>query len=386
MSFLFGSSSCPHVIGHITGFNNAVGDIPTELGLLTALESIDFNYNIRMGGSIPDTFRSLTNLKVLTGFYNQISGSVPSWIGSFKDLVVFDFSNNQLTGSLPPIMGQLTELKTLAVDDNLLTGEIAFVNALTNLNSIYLEDNSFEGTIDETFLNPHPHLEVVDVSDNNFVGVVPVNLFEKVNLTVIDMHGNNLTALPSSIPLTINNGDRITPSRLEFLALQNNNLASVPPTITNLAVLQHLDLSDNPLVGPMPAEIGDLTKLTYLFLANTETLDPGPIPPSYAGLTSLVDLSLKSSNRNGTIPESIRLWDNMLLLDLDSNYFTGPLPTELVGMENLKLLLLNRNQLTGTIPTELGLLTGLREYGTIGKREAPRLVSWTLSCEPAPFV
>lgn len=109
----------------------------------------------------------------------------------------------------------------------------------------------------------------------------------------------------------------------------------------------------------MPEQpIAQLVQLKYLFLA-FNPFDKGPIPPYWATLYHLVDLSLQGTNRIGTIPDDLALLDNLRLIDLSNNFLTGQIPDEFGNLVSLKFLILKNNDLTGQIPSALQSLTNL---------------------------
>ena len=115
----------------------------------------------------------------------------------------------------------------------------------------------------------------------------------------------------------------------------------------------------NDLTGAIPPFLS-LLDLDYLFLADNE-FDEGPIPATFASMTTLEELSLKSTNRIGAIPDFVGSLTNLYLLDIDDNGFTGAIPSSLVNLQKLQFLLLNRNDgIAGTIPASLSRLTSLR--------------------------
>merc|ERR1711971_843330 len=67
-------------------------------------------------------------------------------------------------------------------------------------------------------------------------------------------------------------------------------------------------------------------------------------------LTSLTELSLKSSNLIQTIPDWLgSSLSRLLFLDLAENALTGTIPQSLSNMTDLTVLILNQNQLTGQL-------------------------------------
>ena len=90
-----------------------------------------------------------------------------------------------------------------------------------------------------------------------------------------------------------------------------------------------LDLGDNELNGPIPAELGRLASLERLSLYGNEL--SGPIPAELGGLT------------------------NLQALLLGENWLSGPIPAELGGLTNLRELYLDfNNELSGPISSTTG--------------------------------
>ena len=98
--------------------------------------------------------------------------------------------------------------------------------------------------------------------------------------------------------------------------------------------LVKVNLSRNQLKGSIPAELGRLTKLGWLYL----------------------DINQLS----GAIPAELSNLNGLAWLVLSGNQLSGAIPAELGSMTNLDTLALNRNQLSGAIPAELGHLTNLQ--------------------------
>ena len=239
----------------------------------------------------------------------------------------------------------------------MLSGDITTAfNRMPDLRALFLEDNDFEGTINDNFLRRSQRLIQLDVSDNRLKGTLPFHFFvedEFKQLEVMDWHGNELSG---NLP------DMLVPNKvLQFLSLYDNVFTgTLPPSWgTHLHGVFHLDLSRNWLTGELPTTIGEMKALLNLFLGTNEW-EPGPIPSSWSNLFRLKELSLKESHRIGQIPEFIGTLDRLKLLDLDSNQFEGQIPTALGNLSNLEFLLLNRNRLIGGIPSELSKLTKLR--------------------------
>lgn len=267
------------------------GSLPSELGLLTEIEVLIFLNEKFLYGSLPDRLQNLNQLSLVDFSYSSISGTLPSWIDQWSSMTLLSLSSNDIGGPLPDTLASLTDLLVIAVDGNSMTGDLSVLEGLTKLTRLYIDSNVFTGTVDGAFLQNLSNLQILDVSGNALEGTVPVHLLGLPTIEVLDIHGNQLTEFPDSIPA---NGN------LTFLAVYDNPVTGAFPTetIRNLDKLRHLDLTSTQFSGGMPSEIGELTKLTYLFMAGVN-FTAGSIPDEYQNLTSLVDLSLKRSARTG---------------------------------------------------------------------------------------
>ncbi|PWA81297.1 leucine-rich repeat receptor-like protein kinase family protein [Artemisia annua] len=72
---------------------------------------------------------------------------------------------------------------------------------------------------------------------------------------------------------------------------------------STLRNLTHFELSLNNFFGPIPPEIGLLSKLVYLDLSVNQL--SGPIPPTIGKLSQLTILSLSGNRLNSSIPHEI---------------------------------------------------------------------------------
>jgi hypothetical protein len=61
------------------------GVLPTELGLLTALEGVDFGRS-EFSGTLPTEIGRLSNLSVLSVYRNEMTGTIPSQLGELTAL------------------------------------------------------------------------------------------------------------------------------------------------------------------------------------------------------------------------------------------------------------------------------------------------------------
>ncbi|XP_020107311.1 receptor-like kinase TMK2 [Ananas comosus] len=154
------------------------------------------------------------------------------------------------------------------------------------------------------------------------------------------------------------------------------------PSIAKLSALQSVDLSNNPLSGPLPS-LADLEFLDTLILHDTAfssiptdffsglirlrrvsmdniPLAPWSLPSSLSGSSNLSDLSASNAGITGAIPDEFASLSSLANLTLSHNNLTGHIsmigaPPQLVRIE------LQSNHLTGPIP-DLSNLTLLQSF------------------------
>ena len=134
-----------------------------------------------------------------------------------------------------------------------------------------------------------------------------------------------------------------TTTTLDF---NNEGLASLPAEIGNLTKLQYLYLSNNHLTS-LPAEIGNLTNLQYISLRNNSLTR---LPPEIGNLTNLNKLCL-NNNCLTTLPAEIGNLTKLQYLYLYNNNLTT-LPAEIGNLTKLQLLYLSNNNLT-SLPVKI---------------------------------
>ena len=147
---------------------------------------------------------------------------------------------------------------------------------------------------------------------------------------------------------------------LTYLNLRTNNLSGpIPPSLGSLTRLRVLNLNGNDLTGSIPASLGSLTDLREMWLhANDLT---GPIPASLGNLSKLEKMKLRNNRLSGPIPASLGRLENLEWLVVHNNELSGPIPPELGDMDSLQILWLGGNRLSGSIPPQLGSLSTLSQ-------------------------
>jgi len=416
--------------------NRLTGAIP-ELAGLAALQGIYINNN-RLTGAIP----ALTGLTALRDFHvysNELTGTIPSLAG-LGELREFIVRNNQLSGALPAVPAPINGLPTggaqlcpnqlnVAIDaawdtaTGLMPWSTGCIAARPNQTLTFGAAPALapggSGTVTAS-ATPLPNsaiaIEFASLTPaicavNTATGQVTVQSGAVVGALCTITADKTGDATANSAPQAQQTivigaaGSTIPPNERAALAaiynstngagwtnstnwngipgtectwygvfcsagntnvteinLSNNNLiGTIPASINQLLALRSLRLNSNQLSGVIPA----LTRLTSLQLLrlNSNQLS-GPIP-SLAGLSALQDVYLYDNALTGTIP-SVNGLSSLRLLFAANNQLTGTIPM-LVGLTRLQQLDVSNNRLTGAIPS-LGQLTALQSFNVAGNQ------------------
>ncbi len=350
----------------------------------------------------------------------------PDWCVTMTDLMFFEANHNNLVGKIPVEIGNLTELRNLSLFSNDLTGGIPnTIGNMMNLGTLKLQHNQLgceeynfthpeqggcwhwnksdcctgcdgiEECIGEAHCNGLNEGDCVIFDQCEWSGCnaeIPSEIFNgSASFNVVDLSWNQFIGeMPPEIGNLVN---------LYFLNLDHNHLTGdIPTWIGNLTNLTNLDLGRNKLTGEIPTEIGNLTGLERLYLWDnhlgcysydwecepdqihqnhyyeiwnsmvnecctthcdeTDECD-GNIPSSIGNLTNLENLDLRWNELSGEIPESIGDLVNLDKLYLNDNQIEGCIPPEIGNLITLRFLYLGNNQLEGCIPSEIGNLEGI---------------------------
>lgn len=142
--------------------------------------------------------------------------------------------------------------------------------------------------------------------------------------------------------------------------LSNNDISTWHGVSVSNGLVTGLDLSNNNLMGKIPAELDNLTKLESLMLVGNQL--SGEIPTELGNLTKLEELNLSFNQLSGKIPAALGNLSDLRRLWLVDNQLSGTLPAELGNLTDLEVLMLNSNDLGGSLPRNLISLTKLMHF------------------------
>ncbi|KAL7447218.1 hypothetical protein ACHAXM_011210 [Skeletonema potamos] len=441
----------------------------------TSVTKIDLTSISYLSGTLISNLYMLTNLHRLNLMKNQIHGTLPASFSEFKKLEFLDVSNNQMTSQLPPNLpstleevwfennaftgslpddfGRLKDLRFIDISNNQITGTIPFYfSEMTRLNSLALASNKLTGSIPDFEL---PGLDVLDFSDNKLTempNIFPPNLSElklgsnqlkgpfpnsnlPVTLSVLNVTGNNFTGVvPTQLDLDDDESylnlwrsfgcDERTLCQPGHDILCSPGYFSPAGAVSELGPCQVCPMSEDELKKKMLGQTtcsskdyiaGDINgdgvlsereimQLFYVFTngrewggdflkdwenVNAKTCDlPGVscngdrnvvaitpnnailcagsrnchgLPSELGLLKSLQIIGLSGASKlKGTLPSELGKLDNLNVLKLDKcSSLTGSIPTQFGNLKSLKILDLSNSGFSGSLPSELGQLSGL---------------------------
>ena len=338
----------------LVGGNNLSGEIPAELGNLTELQLLDLGPN-QLTGEIPSWLGDLTKLRTLLLRGTHLSGEIPASLGSLTNLETLYLSDNRLTGEIPTSLSNLSNLDSLDLAGNDLRGDIpVWLGSLTKLERLRLSENQLSGEIPSE-LGKLASLRSLYLSYNRLTGEIPLELGALANLRWLYLAGNELTGcIPSGF------GD-----------VRNNDLEQLGLPFCDDEIEQS-DCSSGTAVPDAANNPGLVSDCEALLasrdtLAGTATLNWSADTPiaDWDGITldgtpqRVIRLSFFRRGLSGVIPAELGSLAKLQFLYLDDNQLTGEIPPELGDLANLKRLGVTDNRFTGSLPQSLTNLTSL---------------------------
>jgi hypothetical protein len=199
---------------------------------LFKLEHIDISNNA-LTGHADMAFPSLTSYVNFS--HNSLTGvSFKKVNPAYESLKVVDLSNNMISQDSSMIFYNIPpNIQELVLSSNSIAGELPNPFPLENLIRIDMSDNDMHGSLPD-FPGTASLIREIDLSNQRqangegFLGTIWTDVFKLVDLSVLNLAGNNLTG-------------------------------EIPLSIGNLAKLRVLNLSSNALVKQIPTELSRLT-------------------------------------------------------------------------------------------------------------------------------
>ncbi|KAI3443881.1 hypothetical protein Pfo_000546 [Paulownia fortunei] len=97
--------------------NRLTGPIPTELGHLSSIHTLNFSHN-HLTGQIPTTFSNLKEIQSLDLSHNRLTGEIPPELIRLNFLSVLSVAYNNLSGRIPDRKAQFATFDATSYEGN----------------------------------------------------------------------------------------------------------------------------------------------------------------------------------------------------------------------------------------------------------------------------
>ncbi|KAL7175294.1 hypothetical protein ACSBR2_028991 [Camellia fascicularis] len=290
-------------------------EIPTLICNLSSLGVLDLSNN-NWSGLIPQCLGNLSNsLSVLNLGINSFRGTFTATFTKGNVLRNLNLNGNQIEGQVPRSLLNCRHSEVLDLGKNKINDTFPhWLGTLQNLQVLVLRFNTFHGPIG-TFKtkgkHPFPKLRIIDISYNEFTGLLPTNYIKQFEAMMnADEHEMKLKYMGEyyyqDSVVVIMKGYEIEYSRIltvfSIIDFSRNKFqGDIPKSIGRLNSLRGLNLSHNNLKGHIPTLLGNLTNLESLDLSSNELV--GEIPQQLTRLKFLAVLNLSDNQLAGQIPQ-----------------------------------------------------------------------------------
>ncbi|CAB9511229.1 expressed unknown protein [Seminavis robusta] len=324
--------------------NRFYSTIPTEIGLLTSLQSIDLQLNFLLG-SIPPELENLSDLKFFSVSTNpELTGTMPSSLCSIENLH-FECSND-LCGCQCEFCNSETESPTETQSPTEVESSLSFdwdfadFLALPQYTRDALQNRS----------SPQFRAHEWVKEDYNAVPYGAEELLQRFVLATLfySTGGENWRENDGWMSHQVNECSWWMGSA----GVMNDRW--IPEEVCDQSrSFKMLGLTENGLVGTVPQEVSLLSSLEHIYLSGNQLTGPLPIWESQSSLPFLQTMYLSGNQLASTIPSEVRHLTSLQHLDLSSNKLSGQPPLEIAELSNLLEVILGENaDLSGTIPEE----------------------------------
>ncbi|KAL1816963.1 hypothetical protein ACET3Z_019537 [Daucus carota] len=313
-----------HKLVNLTNLDLSYNQLSIETSHNRSRETLPPQYNtFRLASCKLKSFPYLGNgnqsrLNVLDLSDNQIGGAIPNWTWNLGNgsLTYLNLSQNQLVSLQEPYA--IPRLSVLDLHSNQLTGKIPVPPETASY--VDYSANNFSSSISLDIGKNLAFAYFFSVSSNKLTGTIPESICEATYLQVLDLSNNGFSGVIPSCLLGQTDS-------LVVMNLGNNKFSGdINGTFMENCGLRTLDLHANSLQGNVPISLSKCTMLEVLNLGSNQINDT--FPCFLKNSSSLRVLVLRSNKFHGEIycqgPTSH--WPNLQIIDIASNKFTGKLP------------------------------------------------------------
>nr|CAN81779.1 hypothetical protein VITISV_034284 [Vitis vinifera] len=198
--------------------NRLSGSIPKEIGDIATLEELVLEDN-QLEGSLPENLGNLSSLSRLLLTANNFTGTIPETFGNLKNLTDVRLDGNAFSGKIPDFIGNWTQLDRLRIAD-LNGSSMAFPNLqnLTKMEELVLRNCSITDSIPD-YIGKMASLKTLDLSFNRLSGKVS-DTWSLSQLEYLFLTNNSLSG---TLPSWISDSNQKLLVFLKFLLILMSN-------------------------------------------------------------------------------------------------------------------------------------------------------------------
>lgn len=271
--------------------------------------------------------------------WDEDSSDICSWYGVVcetvngeKTVTQLGLTANGLTGTFPAILFHLPSLKVLNLHNNSVDFSFQGIGYAQKLENLHIDETkirSLDGIGDAK------SLKILHARRNELGGLkLPDELFDLTNLESLLLSSNGFEGTLSSKIGALTN--------LKVINVHQNNFSGeIPSEIGALANLEELALGENNFFGTLPKSLNDMPSMASISLDKFTRNNAGISGPllSFSGMPKLRELYIGANSLTGTIPTDflagIDSKDATINVVLKSNKLTGTLPGSLSTLSKL---------------------------------------------------
>lgn len=179
-----------------------------------------------------NTVCQISSLRELKLAENKFNGPLPSCIGDLAQLEVLELQANKIT-SLPPEVRGLAHLRILNISDNKLISLPSELFEFVPIVELIANNNAFSGAFFE--VDALPQLQSLQIANNSITDICQTTAIALPALKYLDLSGNRFSALP----------DMSSWTSLVTLLVGENQVAALPESFFSLQTLRNVDLTAN---------------------------------------------------------------------------------------------------------------------------------------------
>lgn len=318
-------------------------------GCVTALNLPDNN----LVGVLPDNIGDFSNLSHLNLAANQINGAFPAALNRLaNNLLYLNLAHNQLRGALR--LSIFRHLKTLNLSNNQFSGRLPpEIYQFNRIEVLDLSSNKFSGMLSFSF-DYLKQLHTLDLSYNQLIGKLPHSLTKAIKLQKIRLNNNQFEGC---FPVNYTDLCKIDcdfSNNLQLLAA--NNFSTFCTDLTN-ACMDCVTRDSLALVALYQATDGANWNVTWDLSQPMATWYG--INTNENGCVDRIEMKY-FQNLSGNIPPEIGNLYHLVDLELQGQNIVGGIPNTIGQLVSLKRLVIQATSINQPLPTEIGNLINLQ--------------------------